>query len=222
MRPLRILLVDRSDEDAGLSAELQGEGHTVALCPDGPCALARARELHPDAVLVRTDLPGVDGYALARALRALHSGEDATYVALSDSSQSHDKVIARGAGFDHQLERPVRWRPYAGCWRRRRWTDLAHSVRIRSGLLSGGARGRDLDELFGARERLTAHLHLVLLRGGNTPRCKCNRQQAYQDQGLDRQRQQGKAQQSGAQQDFLISRYGFHCFLEPVAVAVCT
>jgi DNA-binding response OmpR family regulator len=44
---------------------------------------------------------------LARQLRALHSDEDATYVALSDASQSHDKVIARGAGFDHQLELPV-------------------------------------------------------------------------------------------------------------------
>jgi PAS domain S-box-containing protein len=106
-RPLRILLVDRPEEDAGLGAELQHDGHTVALCPDGPCALARARELHPDAVLVRTDLPGVDGYALARELRALHPDEEATYVALSDASQSHDKVIARGAGFDHQLERPV-------------------------------------------------------------------------------------------------------------------
>jgi nitrogen-specific signal transduction histidine kinase len=106
-RPLRILLVDRPEEDAGLGAELQDDGHTVALCPDGPCALAQARELHPDAVLVRTDLPGVDGYALARALRALHPDEEATYVALGDASQSHDKLIARGAGFDHQLERPV-------------------------------------------------------------------------------------------------------------------
>ncbi|WP_342113982.1 response regulator [Pseudoduganella sp. OTU4001] len=110
-RPLQILLVDRSDdEDAELPAALEAEGHRVALCEDEPSALETARELHPDAVLIRTDMPGVEGYALARQLRALHPDEHATYIALSDSDQSHDKVIARGAGFDHLLERPVAMR----------------------------------------------------------------------------------------------------------------
>jgi CheY-like chemotaxis protein len=108
MRPLHILLVDRTDDgDAALSAALQAEGHLVALCPDEACALNCALERQPDAVLIRTDLPGVEGYALARQLRALHPGTPATYIALNGSGQSHDKVIARGAGFDHQLERPV-------------------------------------------------------------------------------------------------------------------
>ncbi|SFG87513.1 PAS domain S-box-containing protein [Duganella sp. CF458] len=107
-RPLNILLVDRTDDgDEALPAALEAEGHMVALCPDEASALAAARDLHPDAVLIRTDLPGVEGYDLARQLRAMHPDEQATYVALSDSDQSHDKVIARGAGFDHLLERPV-------------------------------------------------------------------------------------------------------------------
>ncbi len=106
-RPLRILLVGREDEDAALPGALRADGHTVVLCADGPCALARDSELQPDAVLIRTDLPEVDGYALVRQLRARHSGKDATYIALSGSEQSHDRIIARGAGFDHQIERPV-------------------------------------------------------------------------------------------------------------------
>jgi PAS domain S-box-containing protein len=107
-RHLHILLVDRDDdEDAALPAALEAEGHMVTLCGDEPSALETARALHPDAVLIRTDMPGVEGYALARQLRAMHPEERATYIALSDSDQSHDKVIARGAGFDHQLERPV-------------------------------------------------------------------------------------------------------------------
>jgi PAS domain S-box-containing protein len=112
-RPLRILLVDGEDGGAGsadgaeLCTLLAADGHAVAPCPDGPCALARAGELHPDAVLIRTDLPGVDGYALARQLRARDPDNRAVYIALSTSSQSHDRVIARGAGFDHQLEWPV-------------------------------------------------------------------------------------------------------------------
>jgi PAS domain S-box-containing protein len=112
-RPLRILLVDGEDGGAGsadgaeLCTLLAADGHAVAPCPDGPCALARAGELHPDAVLIRTDLPGVDGYALARQLRARDPDNRAVYIALSTSSQSHDRVIARGAGFDHQLTWPV-------------------------------------------------------------------------------------------------------------------
>ncbi len=107
-RPLHILLVDRVDDgDAELPAELEAEGHMVALCADVPSALETARDLHPDAVLIRTDMPGVEGYALARQLRALHPDEPATFIALSDSDQSHDKVIARSAGFDHLIERPV-------------------------------------------------------------------------------------------------------------------
>ncbi|GAB2875854.1 hypothetical protein GCM10027277_51450 [Pseudoduganella ginsengisoli] len=107
-RPLHILLVDRADDgDRELPAALQAQGHMVALCPDEACALTQARDLHPDAVLIRTDMPGVEGYALAQQLRALHPDEHATYIALNGSGQSHDKVIARGAGFDYQLERPV-------------------------------------------------------------------------------------------------------------------
>ncbi len=105
---LHILLVDRADDgDAALPAALQEAGHTVALCPDEASALACAAELKPDAVLIRTDLPGVEGYALARQLRSLQPEPPATFIALDGSGQSHDKVIARGAGFDYQLERPV-------------------------------------------------------------------------------------------------------------------
>jgi len=105
-RPLRILLVDGGD-GAALQAMLAADGHMVVPCPDGPSALAYAGELHPDAVLIRTDLPGMDGYALARQLRARDPDGQAAYIALSASCQSHDRVIARGAGFDHQLEWPV-------------------------------------------------------------------------------------------------------------------
>lgn len=107
-RPLHILLVDRAEDgDRALPAALEAEGHMVALCADEASALETARALHPDAVLIRTDMPGVEGYALARQLRALRPDEHTTFIALSDSDQSHDKVIARGAGFDHLLERPV-------------------------------------------------------------------------------------------------------------------
>lgn len=112
----RILMVDPAEEggaalsaalSAALQAALQAEGYTVVLCRDGPSALASAQGPHPDAILIRTDLPGLDGHALARQLRALHPDERALYIAVSGPCQSHDKIVARGAGFDHHLERPV-------------------------------------------------------------------------------------------------------------------
>jgi len=107
-RPLRILLVDLADDDEAIfSKALQADGHTVILCRDGACARAEASEHHPDAVLVRADQPCVAVYALARQLRALHPDQHAVYIALTESGQSHDKIIARGAGFDYHLERPV-------------------------------------------------------------------------------------------------------------------
>lgn len=57
--------------------------------------------------LIRTDLSGVDGCALARQLQAQQPDAPATYMAPSGSEQSHDKISARGAGFDHQIEWPV-------------------------------------------------------------------------------------------------------------------
>ena len=45
-------------------------------------------------MLIRTDLPDLEGYALARQLRALHPDEPPTFIALSDANQSHDFVLA--------------------------------------------------------------------------------------------------------------------------------
>lgn len=58
------------------------------------------------------------------------------------ASQSHDKVIARGAGFDYSWNGRCRWRSCAGCWLRRRRTYLASkgvALALRQGVVIGSA-----------------------------------------------------------------------------------
>ena len=81
-------------------------GHEVAIAHDGPGALAMAATRRPDLVFVDIGLPGMDGYALATALRAAGLDRAALvavtgYGAAEDARRSHDR------GFAHHVVKPV-------------------------------------------------------------------------------------------------------------------
>jgi signal transduction histidine kinase/CheY-like chemotaxis protein len=105
---LRVLVVDdNADAAQMLAALLEVQGHAVSVEYDGRGALARARTEHPDVLLLDIGLPDMDGYELARRLRAQPENADATLVALSGYGQSQDREEARHAGFDHYLVKPA-------------------------------------------------------------------------------------------------------------------
>jgi CheY-like chemotaxis protein len=83
------------------------QGHSVVVCANASTALAQAKTSKPDVVMLGIDLPDLSGYELLRQLHALPGGKDATYVAVAGFGQSHDKVITKAAGFEHQLVEPV-------------------------------------------------------------------------------------------------------------------
>jgi two-component system OmpR family response regulator len=65
------LLVDDNTDVLKLLAELlQLDGHEVHTAPDGPAGLDAARELRPEVVLLDVGLPGMDGFKVARQMRA--------------------------------------------------------------------------------------------------------------------------------------------------------
>jgi len=106
--PRRVLLVDdNADAAESLSAALRLDGHTVALAHDGPQALALARLFHPQLVLLDIGLPGLNGYEVARRLRAAPGGEALRLVAITGWGQDADRERARAAGFDLHLTKPV-------------------------------------------------------------------------------------------------------------------
>jgi PAS domain S-box-containing protein len=107
--PLRVLVVEDSRDTAeSLRLLLTLAGHEVAVAHTGRAGLDVARAFRPDAVVCDIGLPGgMDGYAVARALRADPELFGVKVVALSGYGQEEDKRQARQAGFDHHLTKPA-------------------------------------------------------------------------------------------------------------------
>jgi signal transduction histidine kinase/DNA-binding response OmpR family regulator len=104
----RVLVVDDNVDGAeSLAMLLRLGGSEVVLAHDGPAGLEAAREFRPDVVVLDIGLPGMDGYEVARRLRADPATKDALLVAVTGYGRDEDRALSREAGFDHHLVKPV-------------------------------------------------------------------------------------------------------------------
>lgn len=107
-RRLRVLLVDDNVDAAVTLAQLIGLwGHEALIAHEGSTAIELARRERPDVVLLDIGLPGMDGYEVARHLRAASETRDALLVAVTGYSQKSDRERALDAGFQHHLVKPL-------------------------------------------------------------------------------------------------------------------
>jgi CheY-like chemotaxis protein len=105
--PCRVLVVDDSVDSAETIAELlRIWGHEVSTAHDGPQALAVAREKKPEVILLDIGLPEMDGYEVARQLRAESLG-GRLLIALTGYSGDSDRELVKQAGFDRHMIKPV-------------------------------------------------------------------------------------------------------------------
>jgi PAS domain S-box-containing protein len=107
-RHRRVLIIE-DDRDA---AETLGEilalsGHEVALAFTGPQGLEKAYSFQPEVILCDIGLPGLDGWAVARQLRATPEMRDTRLVALTGFGLPDDRRRTFEAGFDRHLTKPV-------------------------------------------------------------------------------------------------------------------
>jgi CheY-like chemotaxis protein len=103
-----VLVVDDNQDNArGLSRLLKLLGHDVRVAHDGHEAIRQAREHRPETVLLDIGLPGMDGYQVARTLRAEDCCRGSLFIAVSGYGQPDDLRRSREAGFDHHLVKPV-------------------------------------------------------------------------------------------------------------------
>jgi CheY-like chemotaxis protein len=106
-RARHVLLVEDSDDIRESLQELLSDlGHRVEVAADGAAGLAQGLASRPDVALVDIGLPLIDGYEVARRLRAALGG-DILLLALTGYGQPEDAVRARAAGFDHHLRKPI-------------------------------------------------------------------------------------------------------------------
>jgi signal transduction histidine kinase/integral membrane sensor domain MASE1/ActR/RegA family two-component response regulator len=106
--PRRILVVDDNcDAAESIGILLKMSGDEVEIAHDGPSALEIAIRYRPAVALVDIGMPGMDGYEIARRIRAQPELAGMTLIALTGWGQLEDRCRSRNAGFDHHLVKPV-------------------------------------------------------------------------------------------------------------------
>lgn len=105
---LRVLVIeDNPDAAQSLSLLLEAYGCVVTLASSGAEGLAAVRKTKPDVVLCDIGLPGMDGYRVARAVRAEALSHRTRLIALTGYGLDEDIRRAREAGFDRHMTKPA-------------------------------------------------------------------------------------------------------------------
>jgi CheY-like chemotaxis protein len=106
--PLRVLVVDDCpDTLESMATLLRLWGHDVRVAGNGPGALDAAAHCRPDVVLLDVGLPGMNGYQVARRLRAEYSRGETLLVTLSGYGQDTDRHRSLEAGCDDHWLKPI-------------------------------------------------------------------------------------------------------------------
>jgi signal transduction histidine kinase/CheY-like chemotaxis protein len=104
----RVLVVDDNvDAAETLRMLLEMNGHEVRCAHEGTQAIELAMDFRPDVALLDIGLPRMDGFELARRLRARPEMRDTRLIALTGYGQAEDRSRALAAGFDDHLTKPV-------------------------------------------------------------------------------------------------------------------
>jgi CheY-like chemotaxis protein len=104
----RVLIVDDVQDITAMLGELVTLlGHEACVANHGSEALERAREFRPDIVLLDLGMPEVDGFEIARKLRAQPDGASIDLIAISGWGHASARHEAVRAGFDRHFLKPI-------------------------------------------------------------------------------------------------------------------
>lgn len=107
-RRQKIMVVDDNHDTAELMGEvLRLLGNEVAVASNGEEAISSAAQIRPDVMFMDIGLPGMDGYAVARALRSQPETAATVLIAVTGYGQCEDVRMAHEAGFDHHVVKPA-------------------------------------------------------------------------------------------------------------------
>jgi CheY-like chemotaxis protein len=112
LSPIVLVIEDDRDIRNSLKTLIEMLGHRVEVAADGVEGLQKALELEPRVALVDIGLPLLDGYEIARRLRAAF-GREIILVAYTAYGDPEDRLRALDAGFDLHLVKPLDWGLFA-------------------------------------------------------------------------------------------------------------
>jgi CheY-like chemotaxis protein len=98
---------DNADAAEMLGLLLEASGHDVTVERNARQALSASKHNPADIYLLDIGLPEIDGYQLARALKAQPETEASVLIAVTGYGQESDRAQALAAGFSHHLVKPV-------------------------------------------------------------------------------------------------------------------
>jgi two-component system cell cycle response regulator DivK len=105
-RPI-LLIEDNEQNRYLLTFLLERSGYTVRACADGAQGIEAARTLLPRLILLDIQLPTMDGYAVARALRQNQALAQIPIVAVTSYAMPGDRERALEAGCTGYIEKPI-------------------------------------------------------------------------------------------------------------------
>jgi CheY-like chemotaxis protein len=106
-KPTVLLIEDNDDGREMMAMMLNCYGYAVHHAADGLQGLQAAANEHPDIALVDIGLPGIDGYEVARRMRANPDTHHIKLIALTGYGLAEDQRRVLDAGFDLHLVKPV-------------------------------------------------------------------------------------------------------------------
>lgn len=103
-----ILLIEDNVQNQYLATFLlEKHGHQVVQAFDGASGIALAQSTRPDLILLDIQLPGMDGYAVARALRDIALLKTTPIVAVTSYAMVGDREKSLAAGCNGYIEKPI-------------------------------------------------------------------------------------------------------------------
>ena len=104
----KILLVEDNEQNRYLATFLlEQRGHEVLHAASGPQGLELAASWRPDLILLDIQLPGMDGHAVARALKSDPLLKAIPVVAVTSYAMTGDREKVFAAGAEGYLEKPI-------------------------------------------------------------------------------------------------------------------
>jgi two-component system, cell cycle response regulator DivK len=108
MNNRRILLIEDNENNRYLvSFLLQAHGWEVVPASSGPRGVELAAQVAPALILLDIHLPGMDGYSVARVLKADAALAAIPLVAVTSYAMAPDRAKALAAGCDGYIEKPI-------------------------------------------------------------------------------------------------------------------